>query len=59
MKNDFTLQFKNRWLQLGAMQDTTVFKGDEVTIEERLDSTLHMRLREAYLAYNPGHGNRG
>lgn len=51
VNNDFTIRFKNRWLQLGATQDTTVYKGDTVTIEERLDGTVHIRLKEIYLAY--------
>lgn len=51
VNNDFTIQFKNRWLQLRATQETTVYKGDTVTIEERLDGTLHVWLKESYLAY--------
>lgn len=51
VNNDFTIQFKNSWYQLSATQDTTVFKGDTVTIEERLDGTLHIRLKETYLSY--------
>lgn len=49
--NDFTIQFKNRWLQLAATQETTVYKGDVVLVEERLDYTIHVRLKEIYLAY--------
>lgn len=51
VNNDFTIQFKSRWFQLNATQDTTVYKADTVTIEERLDGTLHIRLRDTYLAY--------
>lgn len=51
VNNDYTIQFKNRWLQLAATQPTTVYKGDIVTIEERLDGTLHVRLKDAYLDY--------
>ena len=49
--NDFTIRFKNRWLQLAATQETTVYKGDIVLVEERLDGTTHVRLKEIYLAY--------
>lgn len=49
--NDFTIRFKNRWFQLSATQNTTVYKGDTVTIEERLDGTIHIRLKETYLDY--------
>lgn len=51
VNNDFTIRFKNAWLQLAAVQETTVYKGDTVTIEERLDGTLHVHLKETYLAY--------
>ncbi|OYV27301.1 MAG: hypothetical protein B7W98_02060, partial [Parcubacteria group bacterium 20-58-5] len=51
VNNDFTIQFKSRWFQLAATQNTTVYKGDTVTIEERLDDSLCIRLRDTYLAY--------
>ena len=51
VNNDFTVRFKNRWLQLTASQETTVFRKDVVTIEERLDGTLHVLLRGIPLAY--------
>ena len=51
VNNDYTIRFKSRWFQLNATQDTTVYKGDTVTIEERLDGTLHIRLNNVYLAY--------
>ena len=51
VNNDFTIQFKSRWFQLTATQNTTVYKGDTVTIEERLDGSLHIRLNNTYLAY--------
>ena len=49
--NDYTIQFKNSWFQLEATQKTTVYKRDEVTIEERLDDTIHIRLKGVYLKY--------
>ena len=51
VNNDFTIRFKNQWFQLSATQDATVYKSDVVTIEERLDGTVHIRLKETYLAY--------
>ena len=51
VNNDFTIRFKNTWLQLSATQETTVFKGETVMIEERLDGTIHVRLKDTYLAY--------
>jgi hypothetical protein len=49
VKNDFTVQFKNRWYQLAEEQPATVCRNDTVLIEERLDGTLAMRLRGKYL----------
>ena len=49
--NDYTVQFKTRWFQLNAIQQTTVYKGDAVILEERLDGTLHIRLKHTYLHY--------
>jgi hypothetical protein len=51
VNNDYTIQFKNRWYQLEAEQKTSVYKRDEVIIEERLDKTIHIRLKEVYLDY--------
>jgi hypothetical protein len=50
VKNDFTVQFKNRWYQLAEKQPATVCRNDTVLIEERLDGTLAMRLRGKYLS---------
>jgi len=49
--NDYTLQFKNRWIQLAEIQPTGVCKKDTVLIEERLDKSLHISLRGMYLTY--------
>lgn len=49
--NDFTIQFKSQWWQLNATQPITVYKGDTVTIEERLDGSLHLCLKDTYLMY--------
>ena len=51
VNNDYTIQFKNRWYQLEAKQNTSVYKRDEVIIEERLDGTIHIRIKDAYLKY--------
>lgn len=51
VNNDYTIQFKMRWFQLNATQDTTVYKRDTVVVEERLDGTLHIRLKHTYLKY--------
>lgn len=51
VKNDYTIQFKSQWIQLNELQPTTVYKKDKVTIEERLDSSLHIALKGKYLNY--------
>ena len=52
VNNDYTIQFKNEWFQLEATQDVTVYKRDEVLIEERLNETVHIRLKDTYLTYH-------
>lgn len=49
--NDFTIAFKKQWYQLTKEQSVTVCKKDTITIEERLDGSVWMRLRGKYLAY--------
>ncbi len=49
--NDYTIQFKAQWFQLAPKQKTTVYKRDEVIIEERLDGTVHIRMKSVYLEY--------
>lgn len=49
--NDFTIAFKKQWYQLTKKQPVTVCKKDTITLEERLDGSVWMRLRGKYLAY--------
>ena len=51
IRNDFTIQFENQWIQLEKIQPCTVLRNDLVLIEQRLDQTIHIRLREHYLAF--------
>lgn len=51
VQNDFTIAFKKRWYQLTKEQSVTVCKRETITIEERLDGSVWMRLRGKYLAY--------
>lgn len=51
VQNDFTLSFKNQWYQLTEGQPVTVCKKDKVTVEERLDGSVHVRLKGKYLGY--------
>lgn len=49
--NDFTIRFKNQWLQLAAAQPVLVRKKETVLMEERLDHSLWIRLRNRYLDF--------
>ncbi len=49
--NDFTIQFENNWYQLKEIQPTTVFKGDAVCMEERLDRSIHIKYKDHYLNF--------
>lgn len=51
VNRDFTIRFQNQWLQLAKVQPTLVLPGNQVLIEERLDDTLHIRLKGHYLPY--------
>jgi len=51
VQNDFTFSFQNQWYQLTENQPATVCKKDEVTVEEHLDRTIHIRLRGKGLNY--------
>ena len=49
--NDFTFSFHNHWYQLTKEQPVTICKKDIIVVEERLDHTLRLRLRDKYLNY--------
>jgi hypothetical protein len=51
VQNDFTIRFKNRWIQIAGEQVATVRRKDEVLIEERLNGSLAIRLRNKYLNF--------
>lgn len=51
VRNDYTIQFKSQWIQLKEIQPTTVYKKDKVTVEERLDESLHISLKGKYLSF--------
>lgn len=50
--NDYTIQFKTRWFQLEAVQSTPVYKRDAVVVEERLNESICIRLKDTYLKYH-------
>jgi len=49
--NDYTIMFKTDYFQLDREQPTTVYKKDTVIIEEHLDNTIKLGLRNHYLNY--------
>jgi len=43
VRNDFVVQYKNRYFQLDEIQKTTtVYKNDEIIVEEHLDGAIHL-----------------
>jgi len=51
VNNDFTIRFKGKWFQLSKTQPTLVLRKDKVQIEERIDGSTFISLRNKYLNY--------
>jgi len=51
VNNDYTIMFKKNFFQLDREQTTTVYKKDTVIVEEHLNGTIKLRLRDKYLNY--------
>lgn len=51
INNDFTIQYKGRFYQLEQIQPRTVFRGDGVLIEDRLDKTIKIKYKDYYLNF--------
>lgn len=51
MMNDFTIQFKNQYFQLDQQQPTVVCRKDKILVEEHLDGSIKLKLREKELKY--------
>lgn len=51
VRNDFVVQYQNRYFQLDQIQPTTVYKKDKVIIEEHLDNSIHISKKEKYLNF--------
>ena len=49
--NDFTVSHKRNCYQLEKIQPVTICKQDRVTVEERMDHSIRIRLRGKYLNY--------
>ena len=51
MRNDWIISFNKQWYQLTKQQLVTVCKNDVITVEQRLDNSVHFQLRGKYLNY--------
>ncbi len=51
LANDYTLRFRNKFLQLEERQDVRIRPGAVVSFEERLDGSLHLKFKGTYLRY--------
>lgn len=49
--NDFTIQFKNQFLQLNQQQPVLVCRKEKVLVEEHLDGSIKLKLRNKKLNY--------
>ena len=51
VSNDFTVRFNKQWFQLAEKQPCLVLKKAKVFIEERIDGSIFISLRNKYLNY--------
>ena len=51
VSNDFTVKFQGKWFQLAKQQPILVLRKDKVLIEERINGTIFISLRDKYLDY--------
>jgi hypothetical protein len=51
IERDFTIRFKNQFFQLLPTQPVRLRPGETVLIEQRLDSSMHLRAKGCYLAF--------
>lgn len=51
VRNDFTISYKNHWYQIERHQPTTVYKKDQITIEEYRDGNIKIKAKEKYLNF--------
>lgn len=51
--NDYTLRYRNKFFQVLEHQPVRVSPGDRMQVETRLDGTMHLRFKDAYLNFKP------
>lgn len=49
VNNDFTVKHQGKWYQLAEQQPTLVLRKDRVVVEERIDGSIHISLRNKEL----------
>lgn len=52
LTNDFTLRYRNHWLQLERQQKTLVFPGNGITVVTNLKGEISLKLRRTILTYH-------
>jgi len=51
IRNDFTINHNKNWYQLTSNQPATICRQDKIIVEERMDKSIHFRIRGKYLNY--------
>lgn len=51
VNNDYTISHNKHYYQLEKLQPVTICRKDKVVVEERMDGSIHIRLRGKYLNY--------
>jgi transposase-like protein len=51
VRNDYTVSFRNAWYQLLPTPRIIVRPKDTILVEERLDGSIHFRIRNTYLSF--------
>jgi transposase len=52
VRNDFVIQYKSRYFQLGEIQkNVTIYKKDVIIVEEHLDGSIHLSKNCKYLNF--------
>ena len=51
--NDYTIRYINQFFQVLEHQPVLVRPGDRVQVETRMDGTIHLRFKDAYLNFKP------
>ena len=51
VNNDFTVRYKKRWFQLSETQPCLVRRKERIQVEQRIDDSLFISLRNKYLNY--------